>query len=167
MPGTNSQSLTDSAAWTVFVRIGAMDEKLQQLKDTFEMLPDWEERYRFIIDLGQKLDPLPDEAYTDANKVRGCMSQVWLTAEEEQAGDGTHLKFLGDSDAHIVRGLIAILLMIYSDKTPQEIVDTDINAIFQELALEQHITVNRRNGLYSMVETIQQKGAERLAANPQ
>lgn len=141
-----------------------MDTKLQQLKDTFEMLPDWEERYRFLIDLGQKLEPLPDSAYADEHKVRGCMSQVWLIADEDNGEDGTHLKFLGDSDAHIVRGLIAILLMIYSGKTPQEIVDTDINAIFEELALEQHITMNRRNGLYSMVETIQRLGAERLAA---
>lgn len=139
-----------------------MEARLQDLKDTFEMLPDWEERYRFIIDLGRQLEPLPDSAYTDEHKVRGCMSQVWLTAEDTD--DGAHMRFRGDSDAHIVRGLVAILLMIYSDKTPQQIVDTDINAIFEELALEQHITMNRRNGLYSMVETIQRLGAARLAA---
>lgn len=140
-----------------------MDTKLQQLKDTFEMLPDWEERYRFIIDLGRKLEPLPETAYRDENKVRGCMSQVWLIADE--ADDGEQIRFLGDSDAHIVRGLIAVLLMIYSDKSPQEIVDTDIQAIFEELALEQHITANRRNGLHSMVEAIRQLGAQRLDAN--
>lgn len=139
-----------------------METHIQHLKDTLEMLPDWEERYRFIIDLGNKLETLPETAYADENKVRGCMSQVWLIAED--AGDGRSLHFRGDSDAHIVRGLVAILLMIYSDKTPQEIVDTDINGIFAELALEQHISTNRRNGLYSMVETIQRLGAQRLAA---
>jgi len=140
-----------------------MDPKIQQLKDTFEMLPDWEERYGFIIDLGRKLDPMPDEEKVDENKVRGCMSQVWLTAHDDDS-DPEKLLFRGDSDAHIVRGLIAILFMIYSGKRADEIVDTDIKEIFQSLNLEQHITANRRNGLYSMVETIQRLAAQRQAA---
>ena len=135
-----------------------MDEKTQELKDTFEILPDWEERYGFIIDLGKKLEPLPEHAYSEEYKVRGCMSQVWLIAEN----DGPKMVFKGDSDAHIVRGLIAILLIIFSGKTAQEIVDTDINAIFEELELEQHITMNRRNGLFSMVETIQRLAAQQV-----
>jgi cysteine desulfuration protein SufE len=138
-----------------------MDTHIEQLKTTFEMLPDWEERYRFIIDLGRKLEPLTDDERTETTKVRGCMSQVWLVADE---GDGDSLHFRGDSDAHIVRGLIGVLLMIYSGKTPREITDIDINAIFAELNLEQHITMNRRNGLYSMVETIQRTAAQRLDA---
>lgn len=140
-----------------------MDAKAQELKDTFEILPDWEERYGFIIDLGKKLEPLPDSAYGEEHKVRGCMSQVWLIAEDPDNQQPV-MTFKGDSDAHIVRGLIAILLMIFSGKTAQEIVDTDIHAIFEELELEQHITMNRRNGLYSMVDTIQRLAAARQAA---
>lgn len=138
-----------------------MDTRIEQLKTTFEMLPDWEERYRFIIDLGRKLEPLADDERNEATRVRGCMSQVWLVADED---DDDRLHFRGDSDAHIVRGLIGVLLMIYSDKTAQEITDTDINAIFADLNLEQHITMNRRNGLYSMVETIQRRAAQKLDA---
>lgn len=140
-----------------------MDAKAQELKDTFEILPDWEERYGFIIDLGKKLEPLPDSAYSEEHKVRGCMSQVWLIAEDPDNPQAV-MTFKGDSDAHIVRGLIAILLMVFSGKTAQEIVDTDIHTIFEELELEQHITMNRRNGLYSMVDTIQRLAATRLAA---
>ena len=138
-----------------------MDTQIEQLKATFEMLPDWEERYRFIIDLGRKLEPLEDDERNEATRVRGCMSQVWLIADEE---DDDKLHFRGDSDAHIVRGLIGVLLMIYSDKTPQEIAEIDINQIFADLNLEQHITMNRRNGLYSMVETIQRTASRRLDA---
>ena len=138
-----------------------MDTQIEQLKTTFEMLPDWEERYRFIIDLGRKLEPLEDDERNEATRVRGCMSQVWLIADEE---DDDKLHFRGDSDAHIVRGLIGVLLMIYSDKTPQEIAEIDINEIFTDLNLEQHITMNRRNGLYSMVETIQRTANRRLDA---
>jgi len=136
-----------------------MDTQIEQLKATFEMLPDWEERYRFIIDLGRKLEPLDDDERNEATRVRGCMSQVWLVADES---DDDKLHFRGDSDAHIVRGLIGVLLMIYSDKTPREISELDINQIFTDLNLEQHITMNRRNGLYSMVETIQRTANRQL-----
>ena len=136
-----------------------MDPQIEQLKTTFEMLPDWEERYRFIIDLGRKLEPLDDEERNEATRVRGCMSQVWLVADES---NDDKLHFRGDSDAHIVRGLIGVLLMIYSDKTPKEIAEIDINQIFADLNLEQHITMNRRNGLYSMVETIQRTAHRQL-----
>ena len=138
-----------------------MDTQIEQLKTTFDMLPDWEERYRFIIDLGRNLEPLEDDERNEATRVRGCMSQVWLIADDE---DDDKLHFRGDSDAHIVRGLIGVLLMIYSDKTPQEIAEIDINQIFADLNLEQHITMNRRNGLYSMVETIQRTASRRLDA---
>lgn len=139
-----------------------MDTQIEQIKSTFDMLPDWEERYRFIIDLGKNLEPLEDDERTEATRVRGCMSQVWLVADSPQ--DNTAMHFRGDSDAHIVRGLIAILLTIYGDKTAREIADTDINGIFADLNLEQHITMNRRNGLYSMVETIQGLAQQRLDA---
>ncbi|MGB7756078.1 MAG: SufE family protein [Salinisphaera sp.] len=138
-----------------------MDDRVEKLKTTFELLPDWEERYRYIIDLGRKLEPLEEAERNEATRVRGCMSQVWLVADDS---DDDKLHFRGDSDAHIVRGLIGVLLMIYSDKTPREIAETDINQIFADLNLEQHITMNRRNGLYSMVETIQRSAAERLSS---
>ncbi|MES1924400.1 SufE family protein [Salinisphaera sp. T31B1] len=139
-----------------------MDTRIEQLKTTFDMLPDWEERYRYIIDLGRKLEPLEDDERNEATRVRGCMSQVWLVADDDGADQTLH--FRGDSDAHIVRGLIGVLLMIYSDKTPEQIADIDINQIFADLNLEQHITMNRRNGLYSMVETIQRTAQRRLDA---
>ncbi|WP_348762409.1 SufE family protein [uncultured Salinisphaera sp.] len=140
-----------------------MDQNIDKLKTTFELLPDWEERYRYIIDLGRKLEPLDEAERTEATRVRGCMSQVWLVADDADADKKLH--FRGDSDAHIVRGLIGVLLMIYSDKTPREIADTDIQQVFADLNLEQHITMNRRNGLYSMVETIQRHAATRLDAS--
>ena len=140
-----------------------MDQNIDKLKTTFELLPDWEERYRYIIDLGRKLEPLEDAERNEATLVRGCMSQVWLVADDEDADNKLH--FRGDSDAHIVRGLIGVLLMIYSDKTPRQIADTDIQQVFADLNREQHITMNRRNGLYSMVETIQRHAAARLNAS--
>src|SRR5699024_12884851 len=138
-----------------------MEERIQHIKDTLEILPDWEERYRFIIDLGGDLEPLNDAERSESNRVRGCLSQVWLVADPPGADGTIHLR--GDSDAHIVRGLVAILLTIYADKTPREIANTDIHGIFQALQLEQHITMNRRNGLYSIVETIQNMAQQRLA----
>lgn len=139
-----------------------MATSIEQIKTAFEMLPDWEERYRYIIDLGKNLEPLDDDERTEATRVRGCMSQVWLVADPP--GDNQAMHFRGDSDAHIVRGLIAILFNIYGDKAPHEIAETDINAIFADLNLEQHITMNRRNGLYSMVETIHGLARQRLDA---
>ena len=134
------------------------DERVEELAETFEMLGDWEERYRYLIELGRKLPPLPEEAHNEANKVRGCMSQVWLQSETV-AGPPLTLRFLGDSDAHIVKGLIALLFAVVSDRTPQQIVDIDVGAVFTRLGLENHITMNRRNGFYSMVERIKQLAA--------
>ena len=131
---------------------------LDELVDTFEMLGDWEERYRYLIELGRKLPPMPDSEKTEASKVRGCMSQVWLT-HKVQAGPPLKLEFDGDSDAHIVKGLIAVLFQLCSDRTPQEILDTDIGSAFGRLGLENHIIMNRRNGFYSMVERIKNMAA--------
>jgi len=139
-----------------------MNAQVEKIKSAFDMLPDWEERYRFIIDLGRDLEPLADDERNEKTRVRGCMSQVWMVADPVNGAATMH--FRGDSDAHIVRGLIAILLLIYGDKTPQEIVATDINAIFAELQLEQHITMNRRNGLYSMVERIERLAQQAIEA---
>ena len=139
--------------------------QIEELADTFEMLGDWEERYRYLIELGRKLPPLPAADHVEANKVRGCMSQVWMTASTE-AGPPARLHFLGDSDAHIVKGLIAVLFMLYSGRTAQEIIDTDIGEAFARLGLEGHLTMNRRNGFYSMVERIKAMAAQAAAASP-
>lgn len=126
---------------------------LDELADTFEMLGDWEERYRYLIELGRKLEPLSEAEHSEANKVRGCLSQVWLVAEYRPGTPAT-LHFRGDSDAHIVKGLVAVLLALYSDRTPREILDTDLHEAFTRLGLENNLTMNRRNGFYSMIERI-------------
>lgn len=126
---------------------------LTTLVDDFAIIDDWEERYRYVIELGRKLEPLTAEERSDAMKVRGCASQVWLVTERHP-GPPVTLTFRGDSDAHIVRGLIAILFQIYSGKTPQEILATDARAIFADLGLTDHLTPQRSNGLFSMVERI-------------
>jgi len=129
------------------------DSRLEELADSFEMLGDWEERYRYLIELGRKLEPMPEAEHSEANKVRGCMSQVWLSAQTEP-GTPPRLHFRGDSDAHIVKGLIAVLLRLYSDRSPEEILGMDLNEAFTRLGLESNLTMNRRNGFYSMIERI-------------
>ena len=129
----------------------ATSDTLTELTDEFEVLGDWEERYRYVIDLGRELAPLADAERTDANKVRGCASQVWLVTEPRP--DGT-LRFRGDSDAHIVRGLIAILLRIYSDQSPATIMAFDAKAAFETLGLSGALSSQRSNGLASMVSRI-------------
>ncbi len=127
---------------------------LAEVIETFGLLDEWEDRYRYLIELGRKLPPLPESAYHDANKVRGCTSQVWLVAEPAE-GDG-RLVFRGDSDAHIVKGLVALMLLIFSGKTPQEILATDAQAILDRLDLRAHLSPMRANGLYSMLERIKE-----------
>ena len=126
----------------------------------FELLDEWEDRYRYVIELGRSLTPLAEADRTEANKVRGCASQVWLATVAAPNGPaGPRLTFTGDSDAHIVRGLIAILLAIYSDKSAGEILAHDAMAIFNELGLREHLTPQRSNGLASMVERIRRDAA--------
>ena len=123
---------------------------LDAIISDFEVLDDWEDRYRYVIELGRALPPFPETQRTDTNKVRGCASQVWLATTV--AGDG--LTFAGDSDAHIVRGLIAILLSIYSGKSRRDILALDAPAILRRLGLAEHLTPQRSNGLASMDERI-------------
>ncbi len=120
------------------------------VRATFEFLDDWEDRYREIIDLGKKLPPLAPEEMNDANKVRGCQSQVWLVPEMQ----GGKLVLRGDSDAHIVKGLVALMLLLFSNKTPEEISSIDARAELDSLGLAQHLSPMRANGLFSMVERI-------------
>jgi cysteine desulfuration protein SufE len=133
---------------------------IDEIIENFALLDDWEDRYRYLIELGRGLERLPDPARTEANKVQGCASQVWIATTVERAAraqpgwGGPRLKFVGDSDAHIVRGLIAILLALYSDKPAREIVCTDAIALFDRLSLREHLTPQRSNGFRSMVERI-------------
>jgi cysteine desulfuration protein SufE len=136
-----------------------LDMTLNDLADTFDMLGDWEERYRYLIELGRKLEPMPEADKAEINKVRGCMSQVWLTAEN-RPGPPSRLHFRGDSDAHIVKGLVAVLMMLYSDRTPRQILDTDLHEAFARLGLDNNLTMNRRNGFYAMIERIRAIAAD-------
>eukprot|EP01035_Chromulina_nebulosa_P041674 gene41674-56410_t len=128
-----------------------IDNVLTELADEFELLGDWEERYRYVIELGKDLAQLCDDERTDDHKVRGCASQVWLVTERN--ADGV-LTFRGDSDAHIVRGLIAILLRLYSGHSPAEILAFDVKTAFETLGLTGALSSQRSNGLASMVARI-------------
>ncbi len=129
---------------------------LKDIQSDFEFLDEWEDRYRYVIELGRALKPLADEDRVDKNKVQGCASQVWLATviKSDSSGDIPQLSFTGDSDAHIVRGLIAILFAIYSGRKASEILKTDAHAIFNELGLGDHLTPQRSNGFVAMVERI-------------
>ncbi len=143
------------------MRPDGINQELEALADEFALFDDWEERYRHIIDLGKDLEPLSGAEHTDANKVRGCASQVWLVTEPEAGG---RIHYRGDSDAHIVRGLIAILLRLYSDRTPDEILGFDARAAYERLGLGGALTAQRSNGLFSMVERIRKDATAALAA---
>jgi cysteine desulfuration protein SufE len=125
----------------------------EEILADFEFLDDWEDRYRYVIELGRKLEPLPEEERSAANKVQGCVSQVWLSTKVEP-GSPPRLSFIGDSDAHIVRGLVAILFAIYSGKTADEILSVDARKTLGELHLNEHLTPQRSNGLMAMVNRI-------------
>jgi cysteine desulfuration protein SufE len=125
------------------------------IQEDFASLDEWEDRYRYVIELGHELEPLPAEAHNDANKVRGCVSQVWLELERRTNGAGeTVLHYRGDSDSHLVRGLVAIAIALYSDQTPKRVLATDAMATFRSLGLEQHLTPQRSNGVRSMIDRI-------------
>ena len=139
---------------------------IDEIRDNFALLDDWDDRYRYVIELGRTLEPMPEAEHSTANKVNGCASQVWLSRKLDP-GDGgePRLSYLGDSDAHIVRGLIAILLTLTSGRTPREILAADPLAVFNELGFREHLTPQRSNGLRSMVERIQKDARETLAAS--
>ena len=133
-----------------------MTETLEELAAEFDLMGDWEDRYRYVIDLGRELAPLTDAERSESNKVRGCASQVWLVTE---AGPGGTLAFRGDSDAHIVRGLIAIVISLYSGRGPDEILGFDFQAAFERLGLKGALSTQRSNGLFSMIERIRRDAA--------
>jgi cysteine desulfuration protein SufE len=139
---------------------------IDEIRDNFALLDDWDDRYRYVIELGRTLDPMPEDEHSAANKVQGCASQVWLSRKLDRNADNEPiLSYLGDSDAHIVRGLIAILLTLCSGRTPREILATEPTAVFDELGFKDHLTPQRSNGLRSMVERIRKDARETLAAS--
>jgi cysteine desulfuration protein SufE len=124
---------------------------LRELTENFALFDDWEERYKYLIDLGKTLPPMEEGLKNDHTFVRGCTSKVWMVCEKNKGG---YYHIIADSDAHIVRGLIAILLAAYQDKTAPEIQNIDIEKTFKDIGLDQHLSPNRRNGFFSMVERI-------------
>jgi cysteine desulfuration protein SufE len=124
---------------------------LEELKSDFALLTDWQDRYQYVIDLGKNLPPMPDTDKNEATRVVGCLSRVWLMPVQT----APRLQFLADSDAHIVKGLIGILMIIYNNKTTAEILASPIEPIFAELGMEEHLSPNRRNGFFAMVDKIQ------------
>jgi cysteine desulfuration protein SufE len=131
--------------------------------DDFEVLDSWDDRYRYVIELGRKLPPLSEAEHNDKNKVLGCASQVWLVSRTQSGPNGPVLEFSGDSDAHIVKGLIAILFALYSGQTARKILDTDALAVFTKLGLGEHLTPQRSNGFRSMVERMRADAQAALA----
>ena len=140
---------------------------IEQIVDNFAALDDWDDRYRYLIELGRELPPLSEAAHNDANKVQGCASQVWLdTTVRPNGAGGPVLTFEGDSDAHIVRGLIAILFAIYSGRPARDILVTDAVKLFENMGLREHLTPQRSNGFRSMVERIRSDARAALAPAP-
>jgi len=138
---------------------------IDEIIENFELLDEWDDRYRYVIELGRTLPPLAEAAHNEINKVRGCASQVWLVSHVKPDGAaGPLLSFDGDSDAHIVRGLIAILFALYSGKSAREILATDAIGVFDRIGLREHLTPQRSNGLRSMVERIRSDAQAALAA---
>lgn len=137
---------------------------IDAISENFSLLDEWDDRYRYIIELGRTLEPLPEEDHCEANKVQGCASQVWLTTSVHPNGaGGPILTFCGDSDAHIVRGLIAIVFALYSGKSAREILAIDPSELFARLGLGEHLTPQRSNGLKSMVTRIRREAEAALA----
>jgi cysteine desulfuration protein SufE len=142
-----------------------MTTTLDDILETFEFLDDWEDRYKYLIDLGKELPPLTDAERSEEHKVRGCVSQVWLITGIEKNDEGAPvLMFRGDSDALIVQGLVAIVTAVFSGKTAEGILKTDVEGVFNQLGLQEHLTPQRSNGLRSMVDRIRTDAEAALAA---
>lgn len=132
---------------------------IEELIDEFDFLDDWEDRYKYIIELGDELDEMPAELKTETNRVQGCVSNVWLVMDVE-SGDSPVINFVADSDSQIVRGLVAILLMLCSGRTGKGILSLDIEGVFDRLELKKHLSRSRSNGFYSMVRRIRKLAEE-------
>ncbi len=142
-----------------------MTDAFQEIVETFEFLDDWEDRYRHVIELGKEMPPLDEALRVDATKVDGCASQVWIVPKIDGQGASGVFTFDGESDAMIVRGLIAILGALYNGQTLQQVVDTDAPAAFAQLGLDQHLSAQRSNGLRAMIARVQSVAQQGIAAN--
>ena len=131
---------------------------IEEIIENFEFLDDWDDRYKYLIELGDMLEPFPEELQNSDTKVNGCVSQVWIAAKTAEGPDPV-IKYIGTSDAHIVRGLIAITLAIFSGQHAEKILNTDEQEIFSQLGLSEHITPQRSNGLRSMVTRMKEIAA--------
>ncbi|MDB5643400.1 MAG: Fe-S metabolism associated SufE [Hyphomicrobiales bacterium] len=140
-----------------------MTATIDDIIDNFDLLDEWDDRYRYLIELGRELEPLPEAAHNEDNKVRGCASQVWVETNVTRAGNAPVLTLRGDSDAHIVRGLVYLVLALYSGRPAQEILATDAQDLFKKLGLDAHLTPQRSNGVRSMVERIKSDARAALA----
>lgn len=134
-------------------------QQADDLIDAFEMFDDWEDKYRFLIDMGRKLPTLPDAEKTEENRIHGCQSRVWVVAERRDTSEGVVIEFVADSDSDIVKGLIAILRKVYFGQTTEKILAFDIEGLLHRLELDHNLSMNRRNGLAEMIQRI-----KRLAA---
>lgn len=131
-------------------------QELDEIVDVFELLGDWEQRYQYLVELGERLAPLPQEAHVDDNKVKGCMSQVWITAIPDQDEPG-RLHFAGDCDTSVIKGVLALLIQIADGKTVQELDMLDVDEMFERLQLDDHLSPNRHVGVYAIVEKMKEQ----------
>ena len=138
-------------------------QSIEEILEGFEYLDDWEDRYAYLIDLGKAVEGLSDEERSEESRVKGCTSQVWLVWSVSGEGAERRLHFRGDSDAHIVRGLVSVLLSAYTDKSPAEVLAVDIEALFKRMGLERNLSVSRRNGFFSMVERVKSVAQAQLS----
>ncbi len=138
--------------------IPSPEAQADEIRDAFEMFDDWADKYQFLMDLGKKLEPMPDADKTEGNRVKGCQSNVWLVAHPVPGTD--RIEFQADSDSAIVKGLVAILWRVYSGQPAKEILTFDIEKLLCDLELDQHLTLNRRNGLVGMVARIKALASE-------
>ncbi len=132
---------------------------LDDIVDTFELLGDWEQRYQYLTELGEKLPVMPESLKTDKNKVKGCMSQVWVSAYTDEQ-DAALIQYHGDCDTSIIRGVLAVLIQLVSGKEPEAIEKLDVDEIFTRLQLDENLSPNRHVGVYAIIELMKQQARE-------
>jgi len=137
-------------------------ENADELVEAFAMFDSWEDRYRFLIDLGRKLEPLTEGEKSEANRIKGCQSNVWIVSQIEAEDAQKRLRFRADSDSTIVRGLIALLHNVYDSQTPRAVLDFDIDGFVQRVGLDQHLSIGRRNGMAGMIARLKNEAAHNL-----
>ena len=143
-----------------------MTTNIEEIIENFAYLDEWDDRYRYLIELGKSLDPLPESARIETNRVMGCASQVWVKTDISNINGQRILTFSGDSDAFIVKGLVALTLALYSGHTPAEIQEIDASMLFQKIGLSEHLTPQRSNGVRSMIERIKRDASAAELSNP-